>query len=203
MVVRAPKGSTEAMYFAKGQTQQLVSMLGVPTADWPDIQDALDFNSQYGLWVSAPPGTSEAYPSYYGGVYVTKHGLFPFYNVEDKNNPTFRVPIKVEGENARYMHLPDNLRVLPQSEVDSRGRIAPIGAVEVSRDEESGVLVDWTFLSSSIQPVYAASSPTGFDVISLTSIPNEILAAADSIYFNFWGNASSAYPGDKSYVLIS
>jgi len=202
MVVRAPKGSTEAMYFAKGQTQQLVSMLGVPTADWPDIQDALDFNSQYGLWVSAPPGTSETYPSYYGGVYVTKHGLFPFYNVEDKNTPSFRARTRVEGENASYLHLPDNLRVLLQSEVDSRGRIAPIGAVEVSRDEESGVLVDWTFLSSSIQPVYAASSPTGFDVISLTSIPNEILAAADSIYFDFWGNASSAYPGDKSYELI-
>lgn len=164
MVVRAPKGSTEAMYFAKGQTQQLVSMLGVPTADWPDIQDALDFNSQYGLWVSAPPGTSETYPSYYGGVYVTKHGLFPFYNVEDKNTPSFRVLLTPEAENEKYIH----------------------GDIE----------------NAAIQPVYAASSPSGFDVISLTGIPSEILAVADSIYFNFWGNASSAYPGDKSYELI-
>jgi hypothetical protein len=164
MVVRAPKGSTEAMYFAKGQTQQLVSMLGVPTADWPDIQDALDFNSQYGLWVSAPPGTSEAYPSYYGGMYVTKHGLFPFYNVEDKNALSFRVLLTPESENAGYIH-------------------------------GSGT-------NAVIQPVYAASNPSGFDVISLTGIPSEILAAADSLYLNFWGNASSAYPGDRAYELI-
>ncbi len=104
MVVRAPKGTTEAMYFAKGSTNQIQAMLGIPTADWPDIQEALDLNGSYGLWISAPPGTSEAYPSYYGGIYVTKSGLYPFYQVTDKNAPNFRTLISVENEVGGYVH---------------------------------------------------------------------------------------------------
>ena len=104
MVVRAPKGTTEAVYFAKGSTNQIKAMIGNPTADWPDIQDALDLNGNFGLWISAPPGSSADYPSYYGGTYITKQGLFPFYEVTDKTAPTFRTLLNIENEIAGYLH---------------------------------------------------------------------------------------------------
>jgi hypothetical protein len=107
MVVRAPKGSTEAVYFPKGSTNQIKAMLGIPTADWPDIQDALDLNGSYGLWISAPPGASTSYPSYFGGTYVTKQGLFPFYKVADRTNPSFQVLVTPEQEDAEFIHTGD------------------------------------------------------------------------------------------------
>ena len=104
MVCRAPKGSTEAVYFSKGSTNQIHAMLGIPTADWPDIQDALDLNASYGLWISAPPGSSADYPSYFGGVYLTKHGLFPFYKITDRAVPNFQVLVNPESEDFEFVH---------------------------------------------------------------------------------------------------
>ena len=105
MVCRAPKGSTQAVYFPKGSTNQIMAMCGIPTADWPDIQDALDLNGTYGLWISAPPGASASYPSYFGGVYLTRQGLFPFHQVTDRTKPSFQVLINPESEDTEYIHL--------------------------------------------------------------------------------------------------
>jgi hypothetical protein len=58
--------------------------MGVGSAHWPDLLEAKAFNEEYPIYISAPPGTSEAYPSYLGGFYVTKKGLYKFYNITDK-----------------------------------------------------------------------------------------------------------------------
>ena len=101
MVVRAPKGTVEATYFPRGQATLIHSMIGIPTADWPDIQDAIDYNNNFGLWISAPSGSAAEYPSYYGGTYLTKKGLFPFYNMSSKEaeDLTYEVLVDVASEN--------------------------------------------------------------------------------------------------------
>ncbi len=174
MVCRAPKGSTQAVYFPKGSTNQIEAMLGIPTADWPDIQDALDINGTYGVWLSAPPGASAAYPSYFGGAYLTKQGLFPFYQVTDRTNPSFQILINPGSEDAEYVHAGGASSVI----------VAGVG-VNSSGD--------------TLPP----SNTTQYS-ISITGIPPAILSAAIGLSFNFWGNtgAPSAYAAPATYQLI-
>lgn len=98
MVVRARKGTTEPMYFDSGNTALIESMFGLGGADYPDIDEAIAFNKEYGIYISAPSGTSKDYASYYGGFYVTKNGDFPFYQVSDKDNPNFLTEITLGSE---------------------------------------------------------------------------------------------------------
>jgi len=84
MVCRAPKGNQRPTYFPQGSAQAIDALGGVGSAHWPDLVEAKAFNDEYPLYISAPPGTSAAYPSYLGGFYVTKNGLYKFYNISDK-----------------------------------------------------------------------------------------------------------------------
>ena len=98
MVIRAPKGETEGYYVPKGNTSVIESMFGIGSADWPDISEAIAFNQEFGIWLSAPPGTSADYPSYYGGTYITSNGLFPFYHCSDKTDPGYKIGLAIGAE---------------------------------------------------------------------------------------------------------
>ena len=98
MVVRAPKGETVPMYFPKGNTEAIEAAIGIPTADWPDIGESIAFNQEFGLYISAPAGSSSSYPSYYGGEYFTTMGSFPFYHVTDKSAPGYTIGLAVGNE---------------------------------------------------------------------------------------------------------
>lgn len=76
---RAPKGTTSAMFFPPNNESLINAMIGYGGATYPDIDEAIAFNSSYGLYISAPPGNN----SNYGGFYITKRGLANFYNVKD------------------------------------------------------------------------------------------------------------------------
>ena len=93
MVCRAPKGTTEATYFPYGNEKTINAMIGLQTANWPDLYEAVAFNSEYGLYISAPPGTSKNYPSYYGGVYLTTKSMYNYWRVDDKDNPSYEVQV--------------------------------------------------------------------------------------------------------------
>lgn len=89
--VRAPKGTTEPFYFEPQNQRGIESMIGLGTADWPDIVEAIAFNREFGLYIFADPGTSEEYPSYYGGKYLTKYGIYDYWRVDDKDNPSYEI----------------------------------------------------------------------------------------------------------------
>lgn len=93
IVCRAPKGTTEAMYFPYGNKKTINAMIGLETANWPDLYEAIAFNSEYGLYISAPPGTTKNYPSYYGGVYLTTKSMYNYWRVDDKDNPNYEVQL--------------------------------------------------------------------------------------------------------------
>jgi hypothetical protein len=178
MVCRAPKGSTEAVYFSKGSTNQIKAMLGIPTADWPDIQDALDLNATYGLWVSAPPGASASYPSYYGGTYITSQGLFPFYNVTDRTSPSFQVLVDPTQEDDEFIHA------------QVGNSLAPV--------VNSVVAAPSANVASSTTPY----GPSYLNEISITSVPAAILNSLVGVEFNFWGNKNATtYNTPATYVL--
>lgn len=100
MVIRAPKGEATPVYFDPGNSAVIEALCGLGTAHWSDINEAIAFNAEYGIWISAPAGTSSDYPSYYGGVYITKNGTFPFYQVSDRNNVNWLTPITCGSESS-------------------------------------------------------------------------------------------------------
>jgi len=77
-VIRSYKGPQMPIYIYKGQTQRILNIFGVPSASYPDIWDAIAYNSEADIWISAPinsgTGTNTAL---YGGVLVTKSGTIP------------------------------------------------------------------------------------------------------------------------------
>ena len=90
------------MYFGKGNWSAIDAMIGVGSADWPDLLEAQSFNAEYGLYISAPPGNSDAYPSHLGGFYLTRNGLFKFYNVQDKEDPNYLADL-APGTEGNYL----------------------------------------------------------------------------------------------------
>lgn len=103
-VIRAPKGTTKAMYVPPKNQQMIETMFGYASADWPDIYEVIDFNQQYGVYISAPTVDVAEYPNYFGGVYLTKYGLLEMYRVTDKKNPNFEIGLKIGAESTS---LPD------------------------------------------------------------------------------------------------
>ena len=89
MVVRSPKGTKEAKLFPRGNADAIRAYVGLDTANFPDIAEAIAFNREYDLYLSCPPGSSAEYPSYLGGMYLTSNGLKPFYNVTSKDTVDF------------------------------------------------------------------------------------------------------------------
>jgi hypothetical protein len=102
--VRAPKGTTEPFYFEPQNQKGIESMIGLGTADWPDIVEAIAFNREFGLYIFADPGTSEEYPSYYGGKYLTKYGIYDYWRVDDKDNPSYEIEAVQGTEGIVYSH---------------------------------------------------------------------------------------------------
>lgn len=91
--IRAPKGNTEASYIPPNNKDWIQSMYGFASADYPDLYDAIEFNREYGLYISAPSAVDAKCPNYYGGVYLTRKGLQNFYRFTDKNKPNYEVGI--------------------------------------------------------------------------------------------------------------
>lgn len=91
--IRAPKGNTEAMYIPPNNRQMIEAMFGYASADWPDLYEVIDFNNEYGIYISAPTLDTSDFKNYFGGVYLTKQGIVPLYKVSDKKNPNFELGI--------------------------------------------------------------------------------------------------------------
>ena len=126
MVIRAPAGNTEPMYFPAGNAEAIEAVYGVATADWPDIEQATAFNAEYGLFISAPPGTSDEYPSYFGGKYITSKGNFDFYRVTEKEAPNYWAAIPVEKENTYDAALTPSIMSVTLPEVEDKEGVATV-----------------------------------------------------------------------------
>lgn len=136
--VRAPKGTTEPFYFEPQNQRGIESMIGLGTADWPDIVEAIAFNREFGLYIFADPGTSEEYPSYYGGKYLTKYGIYDYWRVDDKDNPSYEIEAVQGTEGIVYSPATNTTLTV-------EGNKIVIGSVSAALKEKVSTIIvkDW------------------------------------------------------------
>lgn len=170
-VIRAPSGNVEPMYFPAGNTEALYATFGVGTADWPDIDQVVAVNNNYGTFVSAPAGSSEEYPSYYGGVYLTTKGKFDFYHVSDKSAPNFLTDIAVGNE----FRFDENIK------------------------PEDGSILE-VVMQESIDPENDPKKLTQGG-IKISNIPEAVMLKMNNFEFNYWGNGAICPAGYYTYVI--
>lgn len=124
MSIRAPKGNTSADFIAPDNADLIKSMYGYPSADWPDIYDAIEFNKNYGVYLSASPGTSNNIPNYYGGYYLTNKGLLKMYCNTSKTKPNYEVAVK-PGKVSQTLNITSN-ESLSTVSLNEKGKQATI-----------------------------------------------------------------------------
>jgi hypothetical protein len=93
-VVKAPRGNAEPVLFPRASELALKAVFGSPSNKYPDIQEAIEFNKEFSLYVSAPPGVIAGNSNYVGGMYLTTEGsLEKFYKVSDPKSPNFDIEV--------------------------------------------------------------------------------------------------------------
>lgn len=176
MVVRAPKGETSPYYFEKGNMTAIYAMIGVPTANWPDLYEAEAFNQEYGLYISAPAGSSKKYPSYFGGAYITSKGLIDFYNVTGKDVIDYTQMVQVGFEDAQgYKKTTVNVIVNPKGVGGSSG-YALNGKIDGTKDNIA---------------------------LYITGIDAKQWASIQEIGINYWGDETSGFNEGTYYYSVN
>ena len=174
MVVRAPKGETSPYYFEKGNMTAIYAMIGVPTANWPDLYEAEAFNQEYGLYISAPAGSSKKYPSYFGGAYITSKGLIDFYNVTGKDVIDYTQMVQVGFEDAQgYKKTTVNVIVNPKGVGDEGYRP---GKIDGTRDNIA---------------------------LYITGIEAKQWASIQEMGINYWGDETSGFKEGTYYYSVN
>jgi hypothetical protein len=54
MVIRASKGTTKPIKISVGQEQRIIDLFGKPSSSYPDVWEAIQYNYQDDIWISAP-----------------------------------------------------------------------------------------------------------------------------------------------------
>lgn len=176
MVVRAPKGETSPYYFEKGNMTAIYAMIGVPTANWPDLYEAEAFNQEYGLYISAPAGSSKKYPSYFGGAYITSKGLIDFYNVTGKDVIDYTQMVQVGFEDAQgYKKTNVNVIVNPKG-VGGASGYALNGKIDGTKDNIA---------------------------LYITGIDSKQWASIQEIGINYWGDETSGFNEGTYYYSVN
>lgn len=102
-VIKAPRGTATPILLPKGSEQAIKARFGFPSRKYPDIQEAIEFNREYSLYVSAPPGVKTGLSNYYGGLYITTEGsIEEFYKVTDPEFPNFKAEIVATNNNSVF-----------------------------------------------------------------------------------------------------
>lgn len=61
MVIRASRGPVTPIYISAGDEARILKLYGKPSADYPDVWEAIQFNRGYGIWLSAPYMATDTY----------------------------------------------------------------------------------------------------------------------------------------------
>lgn len=176
ITVRSPKGETTPYYFERGNAQAIYAMIGLPTANWPDIYEAEAFNQEYGLYISAPAGSSAKYPSYFGGAYITSKGLIDFYNVTSKDVIDYTQMVQVGFEDAQgYKKSQVNI-IINNKGVGGNSGYATGSAIDGTKDNLA---------------------------IYITGIQASQWASVQEIGINYWGDDVSGFNEGTYYYYVN
>ena len=53
-VIKSTRGSKKPVYFGQGETAKILNIFGVPTADNPELLEAIEYNKSYPMYISSP-----------------------------------------------------------------------------------------------------------------------------------------------------
>jgi hypothetical protein len=70
MAIRSLKGPVKPVKIFKGEEKRIIDLFGKPSVTYPDVWEAIEYNKQDDMWISAPYDTSARL----GGVLVTDTG---------------------------------------------------------------------------------------------------------------------------------
>ncbi len=70
MVIRASKGNQTPTFISKGKESRIIDLFGNPSTSYPDVWEAIQYNKQDGIWISAPYDATAKL----GGVLVSDSG---------------------------------------------------------------------------------------------------------------------------------
>jgi len=102
-VIKAPRGKATPSYIPKGGSTAIKALFGSPSMTYPDIQEAIEFNNEYGMYISAPAGVKTARSNYFGGIYITTEGsIESFYQVTDPETPNFHALLTAGNTNSTF-----------------------------------------------------------------------------------------------------
>jgi hypothetical protein len=183
IVARTPKGTQRATYFTAGNSQAIDALMGVGSAHWPDLLEAKAYNNEYPIYISAPPGSSAAYPSYLGGFYITSRGLYKFYNVTD---------IQELADNSGNAYL---VKVQPGKETEFDGDFSDklstitIGSPFFSSDYESedGIFKFLKTTDDSSYITFEKNRKLNVSAIDYDPMKNGLIPLASTIT-SYWGD---------------
>lgn len=71
-VIKSTRGGSEPVYFSPRQSKRIIEYFGIPQSGNEAVDDILEYNSKYPIWVSAP-----STGSLHAGVLVTSTELIP------------------------------------------------------------------------------------------------------------------------------
>jgi len=87
--IRAKRGSTEPLFVPIGNESYIIEQFGPPRASNPEVQEAIDFNRNHPIYISAPPGVEmDDKRNLYGTLFITKEGLYTGYSTEPETEST-------------------------------------------------------------------------------------------------------------------
>jgi len=90
MVITSAKGNTKPTYIAKGKEQRIIDLFGDPSSSYPNVLEALEYNKQDAIWVSAPYNADADL----GGVLVSDAGSAALSSgIDPAVWPTFSFPL--------------------------------------------------------------------------------------------------------------
>lgn len=187
MTVRAPKGEVSPYYFEKNNVEAIYAMVGLPTANWPDLYEAEAFNQEYGLYISAPAGSSSAYPSYFGGSYVTSKGLIDFYNVTGKDVVDYTQMCQVGYESAQG-YTDTNVNIV----VNNEG---------VAASTTSGYTITGSSVAGGADAIINGTKDN--IAIYITGISAKVWANVQEMGLNYWGDDKSGFDEGTYYYSVN
>lgn len=83
-VIKSKRGGDKPVRFEKKQSSRILNYFGIPDTGNEAVDDILNYNNSYPIWVSAPSSNGR-----FGGVLITKMGVEQFVSGKDSKSIVF------------------------------------------------------------------------------------------------------------------
>lgn len=198
--IRAPKGNLKADLVMPDNEDQIKFMFGYPSADYPDVYDAIELNKYYATYICANPATSANVPNYYGGRYLTSLGNLKMFNNTSKDKPNFLVSVRpFEANSILHVSNPTITTALNAEGAQAVITVDDIPAMIIKQTSE----ISLDYWKTGVPFRYSLDKKTGliFPVTGNEEIDKTVACGSFIVKAN--GNYTLVLGGTKSNCLVA